>query len=293
VSFSGPSLRFRLPPPDLSHLISTFYLLDSGTDGIDDWLHPEWANIRIACRGMWQWGPAGQAVAATPTDALFGPTSLAARTVSTPGGALIGIGLLPLGWKMLIGTPIGAMVNRCATLSAVWPELAACAAARDIGERDDARFAALENAVRARLNAFERADESRDIRMHETLVHGDIQTVAAFAQACGLSERTLARHSERSFGFGPKLLLRRQRFLRSLDRMLRQTGPTLTDMQGDEFADQSHFSREFRAFMGMTPRDYLALPRPLLRLAARERLRLAGQSLQGLHPPVPLAMAAE
>ncbi len=44
------ALRFFLPPPSLRPFVSTLYHMEiSGADPqpIEDWLHPEWANLRI------------------------------------------------------------------------------------------------------------------------------------------------------------------------------------------------------------------------------------------------------
>ena len=47
---AGLALRFFLPPPSLRPFVSTLYHMEiSGADPqpIEDWLHPEWANLRI------------------------------------------------------------------------------------------------------------------------------------------------------------------------------------------------------------------------------------------------------
>ncbi len=99
----------------------------------------------------------------------------------------------------------------------------------------------------------------------------------------GMTERTLSRLCQRVFGFAPKRLLRRQRFLRTLaDIGDRLDQPLATLLDGGYF-DQSHFNREFRAYMGMTPLAYFHSPRQMMRRAATERLRTAGAMVQGLH----------
>jgi methylphosphotriester-DNA--protein-cysteine methyltransferase len=49
-----------------------------------------------------------------------------------------------------------------------------------------------------------------------------------------------------------------------------------------QYVDQSHMIRDFKYFMGMSPRQYLALPRPVQKLSAIKRTEAVGGSLQGL-----------
>jgi AraC-like DNA-binding protein len=277
------SLTFRLPAPALQPYLTSYYLLRAGADGIDDWLPPEWSNARIVLSGQWSWAAGDDAPGPTPGCALFGPTSRAARTRSGPGASLIGIGLTPLGWARLVGVSAETWTDGATDLAAHWPEIAGLQATLAAMTDDDARFALVEERLLARLARSTAGDPAWG-RAFQTLMGGDISTVTAFAAGAGLHVRTLSRLSAAFFGFGPKPLLRRQRFLRALDRMQRSPGETLTDLFGDEFTDQAHFVREFRAFMGMTPTAYRALPRELMKVAAAERMRMVGQGLQGLHP---------
>ena len=51
------------------------------------------------------------------------------------------------------------------------------------------------------------------------------------------------------------------------------------------YHDQAQFVRDFRQFMGMTPRQYGALPKPLIGAVMRERQRLYGSAAQALDGP--------
>jgi AraC-like DNA-binding protein len=51
------------------------------------------------------------------------------------------------------------------------------------------------------------------------------------------------------------------------------------------YYDQAQFTRDFKRFMGMSPRAYAARPKPILGAAARARAAAAGAAVQGLHKP--------
>ncbi len=51
------------------------------------------------------------------------------------------------------------------------------------------------------------------------------------------------------------------------------------------YHDQAHFTRDFRRFMTMSPREYARLDHPVLRAAAFARAQAAGEAVQGLHNP--------
>ena len=69
----------------------------------------------------------------------------------------------------------------------------------------------------------------------------------ALAQALGVSSRHLARLSLRKFGFAPKLLLRRQRFLRTLQELRDHPGEGWASLIDAWYYDQSHFVRDIEA----------------------------------------------
>ena len=87
-----------------------------------------------------------------------------------------------------------------------------------------------------------------------------------------MSPRTLSRYCARVFGFAPKHLLRRQRFLDTLGQVRTQPDAKFIELLDERYFDQSHFIRDFRAFMGMTPRAYLARPRDIFQVAAAEQV---------------------
>jgi methylphosphotriester-DNA--protein-cysteine methyltransferase len=131
-------------------------------------------------------------------------------------------------------------------------------------------------------------DEPRIARVHAALVSGEHAAVHDLAEACGISVRTLERISTRYFGFSPKLLMRRQRFMRSLTTFMLQRGLHWTEAMDAHYHDQAQFTREFHEFMTMNPSEYAALDHPILTSFMEARARVWGSAAQTLDPPPPL-----
>ena len=275
------SIRFYLPAPALRPLITSYYLIDS-PGPLSEWLHPEWGNIRFSLRGEWQVASMGGHAEAPRRSSLFGPTDRT-RRFGTDGGAMIGIGLTPLGWLRIVRRDAGGLANRFAALDdtlgmpgdALAVDLARCA--------DDAARCAMLDTLFAGSGERAHADEAATMGVQRILIAGMADTVEEFVAATGLSHRTLNRLCLRVFGFGPKRLLRRQRFLRTLARIRDRLDQPLAALLDDDYYDQAHFIREFRAFMGMAPTAYFASPREVMRRIATERARVIGAPVQGLH----------
>ena len=155
------------------------------------------------------------------------------------------------------------------------------------GKRDPAGEAARIDAFMLELLAStEPSDEEARIRAaHAALINDDTTSVADLAGQLGMSARSLERLSLRAFGFSPKLLLRRQRFLRSLAQFMLDPSLKWIRTLDYQYVDQAHFVRDFQRFMGMSPSRYGALEHPVLRAAAQARTAAAGQAVQALHRP--------
>lgn len=85
----------------------------------------------------------------------------------------------------------------------------------------------------------------------------DIGRVADLAAAFGLSERTLQRLVVQRVGMTPKWLLQRRRLHDAVERLKAGT-LSLAEIANElGYADQAHFTQDFRTFTGMTPGLYL------------------------------------
>jgi len=280
--------RFFPLSSTLRPYISTIYLTEVAlSDGgrIEDYLHPEWANLRFVDGDPPLAAIGGQPVTEAPHFIATGPTSkstfFAAGNMRTWG-----IGILPMGWAKFIPLPAEDFADRSIDGSS-HPAFASFAplleTLRQTNDVDAA--AALIDTHFCTLLTSAPPDEPAILAAHRALVDDDLSSVADLSAKLSLSERTIERLSRRAFGFSPKLLLRRQRFLRSLARFMLDPSMAWIDTMDHHYYDQAQFTRDFQRFMGMGPREYAVRPKPILGAAAVARAAAAGAAVQGLHKP--------
>ncbi len=82
--------------------------------------------------------------------------------------------------------------------------------------------------------------------------------VADLADHVGLTERSLQRLLERRLGLTPKWLLQRRRIHDAVLLLKSGTVPLADVAAATGYADQAHFSNDFRAVTGMTAGEYRA-----------------------------------
>ncbi len=269
---AGVSVRIFLPPPALQAFV-TFYYFVEAFGPLTDFLYPEWGNVRLAIAGDWRVinDPRDSAV---PHDrALFGPTDRCGQIV-TDGGKTVGFGLTPLGWNRLIDADAGSMANRVreidGELGVDMVEMQAAFVAD--GDDDAAGVARFNEALLARLARC--APNDPLVLAADRVLRRRPADVPTFAAEVGVAPRTLHRLCLRAFGFPPKRLLRRQRFLETLGVIRVSPDSRFGEVMSEDYHDQSHFNRDFHDFMGMTARDYARTPLALMQAAAAAQVQM-------------------
>ncbi len=285
---AGP-VNFILPAQPLRRYLSTYHFLNVVSNGAEqeDFLYPEWASVRFTLRGQANGNIIGLDPFEIPATSIKGPTGKAAL-VRFQDLHVVGIGFLPLGWYRMIGCPADRWADKVCAVDAA-PEFALLATLkREIdGITDPEQIAALFDHIL--LQAISAPDPlEADIEsIHQAVANAKISNVGELAEMTGISKQRLERLSRRIFGFPPKLLLRRQRFLRTLANIMEHPELKWSDAMDGQYFDQAHFNREFQQFMGMSPGQYIAMPRATSSAANRARAAHVGQLLQLLQVPDP------
>ena len=278
------SLQYQKPAASLARYVSGYHLYTVALapgEALHDAFFPAWTNIRFTLDAPpWHVRIGRRTFDPVPESALFGPTSHVGYLTSG-SGVLAGVGITPQGWARFIGLNASAFADRVTPLSAVWPERTEELAAA-IAEMRDPR-AVLEPVLLALLERT--APESPLIsELFALLMRPDIITVAAVGERLGLNPRALSRLSQAHFGFTPKLLLRRARFMRALMGMQQvERGQWSTLVETAGYHDQSHFVRDCRLFLGMPLGRFMALPKPMNEASVRLRTAVLGAPAQSLH----------
>ncbi|MBW7945093.1 MAG: helix-turn-helix domain-containing protein [Sphingomonadaceae bacterium] len=243
---------FRAPlPPDFTMI---------------DRLLAETAFIRILITGDWaaetapgQWE--------RPGDVLFFGANARPFKVRVRGPFfIVGIALRPSGWRALSGHPASDFADRMVRLADVWNEdaeaqLATVAKLTD----DDAIVSICEEAITAQLKMSASGRVNAAMQHLETVARLDSATrVEDLAEQLGISSRQLERLSTAHFGHTPKTVMRRSRFLDMAAAMRGLGDPDDEYLAALRYFDQSHRTREFKHFIGMTPAEFERTPTPLL-----------------------------
>ncbi len=281
-------VRFFAPPDDLAPCFTTVYRLEVTLpegEVLEDWLQPEWSNLRFFSENAPTAEiPDGPKVSGARFQAT-GPTScpthfLLGRT------RMWGMGLSPQGWARFVGVHAADHANTIVDGEAS-PHFSRfaplCEALCSREYSDEEQFAFLTEFFR-KLAAPPR-DSARIQKVHEVMTDPRLLHVDEFAQRSGMSKRTLERLCARHFGFSPRLLLRRQRLMRSLAAFMLEPGTSWSAVIDRHYHDQSHFVHEFHAFMGCSPSEYAAQPHPVMDAFMVDRKRVWGAPASTLASP--------
>jgi AraC-like DNA-binding protein len=194
-------------------------------------------------------------------DALIGGLHVAPAMIVHDGAASgVQVAVNPLGCRALFGLPAGELASLDVDFAAVAGE-AVVAEMRDRLRTADSwpgRFAAVDAAL-CRLVLSHRAEVHPDVaRAFRRLVAtgGDVP-IAALADEVGWSARHLTNRFHAEVGLRPKEAARVVRF----DRVRRKIipGVRLAEVAAEAgYFDQSHLVRDFHAFAGCSPSQWLA-----------------------------------
>ena len=287
MSLISHQVAFSAPSPALAPYLAGFHSYDVVvTPGAthEEIFLPAWVNLRAqVAGGEWAMTIGTQNFDPVPKLALFGPTSQAGfARVET--GRIIGVALMPRGWARLIGGDASTYADRIVPLDEVVGAEDSAALGTALAQSDDfaAQVAAFEDFL-LRLLASRPAEPEAVGAIEALLLEPEVRSVAEAAARLGLPLWQFARIAKRHFGFAPKLLIRRARFVRTLLALRHANGHRWSALVGDAYVDQSHFIRDCHDFLGMTPGQFVARFQPVGEASLAERARVLGAEAQALH----------
>jgi AraC-like DNA-binding protein len=266
------TIRYFKPPPPLRKYLSSYYWFEANLPEFKDLMRAELPQIRIVTRGQAHNHFCNGHICRPGPVHVQGPTTGAAHYAATGPLHLFGVGLLPEGWAALIGEPADRFADDVVDLQGIVGSLADRVLMEMMEARDDAaRIAAANRFLLALL------DRARAVPVWFTRLTDDWLTASAnpdldeLVARSGMSARSVERLANRIYGASPKLLARKYRALNAAVRMGNGDVPGWADIVGNAYYDQSHFIREFKQFVGVTPTRFLIEAAPLMRLTIVRR----------------------
>ena len=226
------------------------HMLPSGTAQLVFALHDE----PITC-----WTGSSQANSLIWTHGLLhGPQWSYYVSGPKPCGIVVGVSFRPGAAGHVLGLPITEFTDRHVTINALWG-----AAGESLHERlreagkPPAVFQVIEQELMARLR--------RPLLIHPAIAHALAQHVTGWGHTRVTDIQREAGYSPRHFialfraavGLTPKHYYRVKRFTAALQRLSSNSDTNLAHLAASlGYSDQAHFTREFRDFAGITPRQY-------------------------------------
>lgn len=257
------------PSPELAPYVARYYVFEADLPEdftLIDSLLSETAFIRILIRGDWKaeiapgyWASAGPVV-------FFGPNGFPLPVQVKGPFTVAGFAIHPGGWRSLFDRSARDYADQMMPLSAAWGDIAdrLWTEAEAAGD-DTALVAAMEHAITAQLNRIGLRQPDAQMAAFAKIARIDsIIRIDDAAAQIGLSVRQLERRCLATFGLSPKAVLRRSRFLDMATAMRGFSSPSDEELAALRYFDQSHLTREFKRFAGMTPRAFQRAVTPLL-----------------------------
>lgn len=282
-------LQIILPPADLAPYISTYYRTEVAEGAVvEDGLPPESANLRTGTAEIYEAAIGAGSLRPVPPAIISGPTDRVTH-LRIKKGKFWGIGLTPAGWARLVALPADEFVNRFAdigqyasldSLHGMLDEL------RSLVDDTQAAVMLMNNTFRSVLGVRPQG-EGAIHAVHHAILSETAGSVAQLASMVGMSVRTFERFCKRHFGFPPRTLLRRQRFLRSLSKFMLDPSMKWIDSLDGQYHDQAHFIRDFRSVMGMAPGEFADLDHPVAGAAVNAQSVAGREAMQALNLPTP------
>lgn len=257
-------LRFLSPSPDLSALVTTYYLYRSDDPLIEGIERADVGQVRFMLRGTGNLRFADGHIDASPPIMVNGPgTGAAAYHVDGPFHCF-GIALRPVGWCAIIQEPADRCADRVTDGGRIFG-IEGLALLDTLRRTDsiEAMVALVEPFLRVRARPVPDEHQAVCEAVRLWLTSDASPQVAALFDALPLSSRQVIRVVNQYFGAPPKLLERKFRALRAATALVEGGDPH--DVAAP-FYDQSHMIREIRHFTGHTPGTIATRMDPVLAL---------------------------
>ncbi len=289
VTRDGQPLSYnRAPAPDLAPWISRLYatVVDAPPDHrLECGLFNDNSLLRLQPKGRWTALTADGPKAHDRAALFFGPQTRRMAVSVTGSFISVGIALRPGSGYALGKVRVGDYVDRLISCDEVsFPGEQALAIVEQ-GANPEEWLQSLEALFRKLIDRGKSAHpDPVSARFEAVSLANPSISIADFARDCGIELRRLERIVRRDFGMAPKQVLRRARALDMASHLRGVADYEEAEELALRYYDQSHLIREFSEMFGMSPRQFVATPQPILTLALESRQAHRLEALERLVP---------
>jgi AraC-like DNA-binding protein len=179
---------------------------------------------------------------------------------STGPSAGIQVNLSIVGARLFLGRPLRDLKNRVVELEDLFGR-AARLLTQELYDAPtwDARFDILDRELATRILSARAPSAAVLCAWSRLVATGGRATIGGIVRDVGCSQKHLIAQFREEIGLSPKTLARVLRFGEAVRIIKEGGGARLTEIAHDcGYYDQAHFSRDFRAFAGVTPTELIA-----------------------------------
>ncbi|KPF91568.1 AraC family transcriptional regulator [Novosphingobium sp. AAP83] len=282
ISFS------RAPAPDLERWVGRFYVtvVDMPeSHRLDCGLLSDFACIRVQTRGKWQATTTTSVKHSERAAMLFGPHSKRMPVSVTNSFTSVGVFLRPGACHALNGPEVSGLTDDLATFTQLnMPEARWLKLFDPDGTPEEWTLAMEQEMRRLIADRAVREPEPISARFEAAAFIDPNVTVAQLADDFGVEQRRLERIVRRDFGMTPKQVLRRARALDMASHLRGVADQDEAEELALRYYDQSHLIREFTAMFGMSPRQFVEKPQPLITIGLETRQSRRLEAIQRIAP---------
>lgn len=166
----------------------------------------------------------------------------------------------PYGFANFSSVPITNLANTETSIEVLFGEEASKELREQIVHAEDtnARIKAVETFLLTRLHNEATIDSIVKNTIDAILATGGSATINSLVKNDASKRRQLERKFLKQIGLSPKQLGRMIRMQAALNLMLNQQSESFTSIAYEsEYYDQAHFTKDFKDFTGITPKDFL------------------------------------
>lgn len=179
-------------------------------------------------------------------------------TVLRGNGSAFGIKFRAGGVRATLGMPVSRLRDQTLPAQEVfgtWVEDIVAAISADVSDAE--RFAAVDAVLLANTHAATAAGQRAGVMLDTIARDQTLLRVDEVLRRWPMQRRTLERLFDEEIGVSPKWVIQRYRLHEALARMTRETPMDWAQFAQDlGYFDQTHFIRDFRSQVGMTPHAY-------------------------------------